>query len=103
MRPSSVVVRLSVEPVFLDQINYQIRGKGTYSSYLQTFFFSKMLFSFISYEISLTWDHMEEKFQTTSPLKVHNRFTPPKSCIVLGRVCTKIVQGIVKFKILDVL
>ena len=28
------------------------------------------------FSFSLTWDHTREKIQTTSPLKVHNRFTP---------------------------
>ena len=46
---------------------------------------------------------MGEKIQrlTTSPLKVHITFTPKKSCIVLGRVSTKVVQRTVKFPILD--
>ncbi len=47
-------------------------------------------------------DHMEEKkSQTTSPLKVSNRFTPLNSCILLGRVFAKIVQRIVTFPFLD--
>ncbi len=51
---------------------------------------------------------MGEKCQTISPLKVHIRFIPPKyscilhtPCILLGRVCTKVVETIVKFQSLD--
>ncbi len=39
----------------------------------------------------------------TSPLKVHNRFTPKNSCILLGMVYTKVVQRIVKFHVLIIL
>ena len=42
--------------------------------------------------------HYGRKFQTF--LKVHIRFTPQKSCILLGRGSTKVVQRIVKFQIL---
>ncbi len=33
-------------------------------------------------------------------LKVRTRFTPKKSCILLGRVSTKVAQRIVEFQIL---
>ena len=59
------------------------------------FYFLLRFFSF-----SLTWDHMGEQFQSTSPLKVHNRFTLNNPCILLAKVSTKGVQRIVKFKIL---
>ncbi len=42
--------------------------------------------------------YIEEKFQMTSPEKVHNRFTPQNSCILLGRVSTISL----KFQILGV-
>ena len=41
------------------------------------------------------------KLQTTSPLKLHIKFPPKILCILLGRVCTKVVQRIVKFQILN--
>ena len=44
---------------------------------------------------------MGVKFQMTSPLKVHIRFSPQKSCIHVGKVSTEIAQRIVKFQILD--
>ena len=43
----------------------------------------------------------EEKFQTMSPLKMHNRFTTKKMMYTLRGVSTKVVQRIVKCKILD--
>ncbi len=55
----------------------------------------------IFFSFSLTLDHMGEKIQTTSLLKVHITFTAKKSCIFLGRVSTKVAQIIVKFQILD--
>ncbi len=42
-----------------------------------------------------------KKLQTTSPLKVSNRFTPPNPYILLGRVSTKIVQRMVTLHFLD--
>ena len=36
---------------------------------------------------------MGEKLQTTSPLKVHNKFIP-KRLMLLGRVCTKSKFGL---------
>ncbi len=45
----------------------------------------------IFFSFSLTWDRMGEKLQTTSYLKVHNRFAPQNPCILLGRVSTKVV------------
>ncbi len=44
---------------------------------------------------------MGEKKLQTSPLKVHNRFSPKNSCILLGRLTTKVVYRIEKFQILD--
>ncbi len=44
---------------------------------------------------------MGEKFQTPSPLKVHNRFTPENSRILLERVHTKVIQIIATFQISD--
>ncbi len=41
---------------------------------------------------------MGGKFQTTSAVKVCDRFTQ-KICIALGRVSTKVVQRIVDFQI----
>ncbi len=46
---------------------------------------------------------MGEFFSTTSPLKVHIRLTPKKSCILLGRASTKVVQRIAKFQIFEFL
>ncbi len=43
------------------------------------------------------------KLQTTSPLKEHTRFAPQNSCILLGRVSTKVVKRIVTFEILNIL
>ncbi len=37
----------------------------------------------------------------TFPLKVHITLTPQKTCILLGKICSKVVQRIVKFAILD--
>ncbi len=63
---------------------------------------------------SLIWDDMGEKFQTISPLKVHNRFTPKCPCILPvggwvwgvgfgggGGVSTKVAQRTVQFEISD--
>ncbi len=44
------------------------------------------------FSFSFTWDHTgEKKLQTTSPLKVHNRFNPQNPCILVERVSTKSV------------
>ena len=40
-----------------------------------------------------------KRFKTTSPLKEHTRFDPPNSYILLGRVCTKVVNRLMKFEI----
>ena len=55
----------------------------------------------IFFSFSLTLDHMGEKMlKDISPERTYT-FTPKKSCILLGRVSTKIAQRIVKFQILD--
>ncbi len=38
-------------------------------------------------------------FQKASPLKEHSRFVPQSSCILMGRVSTKVVKIIVNFEI----
>ncbi len=49
-------------------------------------------FGFCHFALSLTWDHVgEKKLLTTSCLNVHNRFAHIDSCILLGRVSTKVV------------
>ncbi len=81
----------------------QILGQIPIHHNLQTSFFVFQNFKFFTFffSFSLTWDHMGEKFQTTSPLKVHIRFAPQKIMHTIGRVSTKVVQRIIKFQILD--
>ncbi len=50
------------------------------------------------FSFSLTYGSiLVEKLQTTSPLKVHNRFTSKMSCMLPRRVSTKVVYRLVKF------
>ncbi len=60
------------------QVRSQAERQGPLAS---CFCFSKFcIFDFLRFFFSflLTWDHIGEKCQTTSPLKVHITFTPPK-------------------------
>ncbi len=78
-------------------IPYLVRS--TFSPYLSRSFllFFKILHFYLFiyfyeyFSFSFTWLHMGEKLQTTSPLKVHSRFTPKNSCILLGMVSIKVV------------
>ena len=81
--------------------------------YFLLLFFFFCLFCFVLFSKILNFLHLffvfvdmgpywENKLQTTSPLKVQFRFIPKISCILLGRVSTKVVQRIVKFQILGV-
>ena len=91
----SSVVRPSVNPFFSEtvkQINAKFDGKVPFHHISRLFFFFFQNFAFLIFydffSVLLTWDHMAEKIQTTSPLKVHITCTPQKSCILLGRVST---------------
>ena len=74
---------------------------GHLSSPVLIFFLIFVLFIYFFFWFLLTWDHnvQKEKIKTTSPLKVHNKLTPPNSCILLGRVSTKVFKRIVKSEI----
>ncbi len=61
------------------------------------FFKIDYYFFFTIFFVFVNMGQYGRKIQTTSPLKVHSRCTPQKSCILLRRVCTKVVQRIVKF------
>ncbi len=82
--PSSYVHRPCIDIVFSDtikSINSKFWGKVFIHHISRRFLFCffKILIFYIFlwiFFVFLTWDHMGEKFQTTSPLKVHNRFTP---------------------------
>ncbi len=93
----SVVRSLSVKPVFselIKQINATFGGSVPFHHISMPFFFQNFAFLIFYdfFSFSLTWDHMgEKKLPTTSPLKLHKRFTPKNSCILLGRVSTKVV------------
>ncbi len=98
-------VRPSIKPLFLEK-PWSWLTPNLGERYLSTMspdsFFKTFIFLFINdFFLSLIWDHMGEKIQTTSPLKVHSRFTCKISGIVLGRVSTKVVHRIVNFQILD--
>ena len=94
------VCRLSVHPsvrrppvklIFSEpvkQINAKFGGRVhfTISPDFLLLFFKISHFLFFYY--FFIW---EKKLQTTSPLKVHDRFAPKNSCILLGRVSTKVV------------
>ncbi len=64
----------------------------------RTFFFNIFLRFFFSF--SRTCDHIGGKKSTLS-LKVQSRFSSQNSCILLGKVSTKVVQRIVKLQSLD--
>ncbi len=83
---------------------HQILVTGIYPSYISRpffFCFSNLKFliywDFFSFSLTYIGPYGRKKFQTTSPLKARIRFTPKKSCILLGRVSTKVVQRIVKW------
>ena len=99
MRASVIHPETSFSRILPNELMPNFRGR-----YLSIFFvlFSKILNFWFFYEfflLSLTWDHMGEKFQMISPLKECNRFTPKTSCIPLGTctVSTKVAQRTVKF------
>ena len=82
---------------------HHILVTGIYPPYFQTiflsFFFHNSNFLFFYDFFREHWTIGEKTIQTTSPLKVHVRFTPTKSCILLERASTKVVQRIVKLEI----
>ena len=65
--------------------------------------FQSFAFDFLRDFFFVFEPYERKKLEKTSPLKVHNRFTTKISCILLGRVSTKVVQRLTKFQFLEFL
>ncbi len=99
IRRPSIVKPIFSEPV--KQINAKFGGKVPLTISIPViFFFEFKAFDFyiFFFSFSLTWDHMGKKLQTTSPLKVLTKFTPKKSCILLGGSLPKLYKDWRNFK-----
>ena len=71
-------------------------------SRVSCFFVVVVFFIFVTffYWCSFTWDHMGEHISNDIASESTHQIHSQKSCILLGRVSTKVVQRIVNFQIL---
>ncbi len=91
------VRRPSVKPVFSEpvkHINAKFGGKVPFDHISRPFFFQNFAFCIFLrffFSFSLTWDHMVEKTSNDIFSESAHQICSTNSCILLGRVSTKVV------------